>query len=261
MDEKKSLSADDHNSPALRLEVSKRNLSFFLDTIIKARIALELETGSHDYDQEVNIYLAGLLHSLLSTGSQLVEKPYISACDSDVASYVDRHPSNSERFLVYKDNADFGFLALSVFFKIFHRGSYHDRVLHNTDDSVKIAFYYKMAANALDHVKHSRDVLGYTFYTLANNIHEYLTIVQKVAMDYFNFRESLSEGSIFHLHRELDSLERAAIYKGELENFLRLLTDYRKKPTGELKNEILAKIDTLKELKEDFSFDTATLEK
>ena len=54
---------------------------FFLEHILKARLDLHMESGSNDLDQELNVYIAGLLDSLIRSGSirlyQTVPRPLI----------------------------------------------------------------------------------------------------------------------------------------------------------------------------------------
>ena len=69
---------------------------FFLEHLLKARAGLHMESGLHEYDQEINIYLMGLLNSLFGSDTFLKQKPYISPFDTDIRDYLETHP-------VYRD--------------------------------------------------------------------------------------------------------------------------------------------------------------
>ena len=51
---------------------------FFLEHILRARVALQMESGSNECDQELNIYLAGLLNNLVQAQGFIGQKPYLS---------------------------------------------------------------------------------------------------------------------------------------------------------------------------------------
>ncbi|MBD3322356.1 MAG: hypothetical protein GF350_14745, partial [Chitinivibrionales bacterium] len=154
---------------------------FFLDNVLKARIDLNLETGCNgENDEATNVYLAGLLESLTQSGGVLAVKPYISPYDADVRAYLEKFPGTRNEFVVYKDNADFGLMSVSVFTGYEHEGSYYNKVLADRDESGRIAIYYELAAGALAHLQNSRVMLVDTFYYMAEHIDQVVQITRKV---------------------------------------------------------------------------------
>lgn len=228
---------------------------FFLENILKARIELNVETGHNEYDQEINVYIAGLLNSLIASESFLKQKPYISAFDLEIRQWLSNHPGLRNEYVVYRDNADFGLVLSSLFSGYEHPGSYGNIVLRKNDDQGRIALYYEMAASALGHLQGNSNSLVNVFQNLADNISDILTILHHTAVSYFNFLERISEGSFYHLEREIDELDKKTNYNKKLDKFLKLYGEYKENPDENLKSKVIELAEELKKLNAQFRFE------
>lgn len=228
---------------------------FFLENILKARINLHLDTGQHDYDEEVNMYLAELLSSLVSASSFTENKPYISAFDYEIKTYLQEHPDTRTEYTVYKENADFGLSSVSVFLDYFHAGSYHNRVIGHTDSSERIALYYKLAASALAHLRGTRTTSVHVYLSIADHIADAMRLVRTVSGESLEFVDRLSRGSMFHLEKELQEAARVKIYKSKLDDFLKAWQDHRDDRSEEKKAMLITLARELSDLNPDFRFE------
>jgi hypothetical protein len=234
---------------------SEQTPYYYLNNLLRARIDLHMETGDHPLDERANVYLAGLLFALISSGNFLAQKPHISPCDADIRHWLDTHPGASHQFVVYKDNADFALISLGVFFGIWHRGSYHRTMCADTDSSGRIALYYEMAASALNHIQGGGAEVGRVFSQIATYIGDVIALLQKVSQDYLGFSEHLSEGSFYHLEREVEQIGHQRRYGQLLDEFLRLYGAFQEHPDPRDRLRLLELVAQLKELNADFSFD------
>jgi hypothetical protein len=229
---------------------------FFLEFILKSRSDLHLESGGNEFDEELNVYIAGLFNLLFQSDSFLRQKPYISPFDVDVQKWLETHPGLRNTFTVYRDNADFGLLLLGLFNGQKHQGSYHKIVIADQEDKEgRIALYYELAASALSHLQGKKCSLIDVFVALSEHLSETVRILQHMSKQYFDFLEKISEGSFFHLERELNALDICKQYEGKLDEFLKCYTAYKEQPSDEAKKKLLALADDLKKLKPDFNFD------
>jgi hypothetical protein len=228
---------------------------FFLENILKARISLHLETGRQNYDEEVNMYLAELLASLVSSSSFTENKPYISSFDYEVSSYLQQHPDARTEYVVYKENADFGLSSVSLFLDHFHAGSYYHRVIGHAESGERIALYYKLAASALAHLRGSRTTSAHVYLSIADHINDAMQLVRKVSSESFEFVERLSRGSMFHLEKELEEAVRVKIYKSKLDDFLKAYRDHKENTTEEKKATLMTLARELKNLNPEFRFE------
>jgi hypothetical protein len=232
---------------------------FFLEKVLNARIALDLNTGTHEYDEEVNVYIGYLLMSLVTSDAFLKVKPYVSPYDADVRHYLDEHPGSRAQYCVYRENADFGLVSESLFLGYDHPGSYHRRVLSDRDDESRIALYYELAASALIHLTCANAALVHVLVSISDNIGEVIALLRKVAADYFEFIERISSGSLFHLEKDISRMADDTSYQRKLDEFLRQYADYMNAPTPERHSDLLAMVAELKKLNTGFCFDEGKL--
>jgi hypothetical protein len=239
----------------LSSKTDENTLYFFLQNILRARINLHLDTGHHDYDEEVNMYLAEMLASLVSSSSFTENKPYISAFDYEIKSYLQEHSDTRTEYTVYKENADFGLTSVSVFLEYFQSGSYHNRVIGHTDSSERIALYYKLAASALAHLRGSSTTSVHVYLSIAENIGEAMQLVRRVSGETFDFVERLSQGSEFHLEKELQEAAKVKIYKSKLDDFLKAYQEHKDGTTEEKKATLITLAQELKDMNPKFRFE------
>jgi|GEM_PF-1831576 len=239
----------------------KSTAFYFLENVLHARIALNLGTGLHNYDEEVNIYIAYLLMSLMTSDAFIKTKPYISAYDDDVRRYLEIHPDMRSQYTVYRENADFGLISDSVFLGVEHAGSYHGRVLAGCDDGPRIALYYELAASALAHLTCANATLVHVLASIADNYDDVARLLRTVAADYFDFMEKLSDGEIFHLEREASAPAIKTAYEQRLDEFLKAYYDYTNTPSEQGRQQVLAIVAELKKLNAGFRFDESKLGK
>lgn len=228
---------------------------FFLENILRARINLHLDSGRYDYDEEVNMYLAELLASIVSSSSFTENKPYISAFDYEISSYLQAHADTRTEYTVYKENADFGLSSVSVFLDYFHSGSFYRRVIGHEDCSDRIAMYYKLAANALAHLRGSNTTSVHVYLSIAEHVRETMKLIRKVSGDSFEFVEHLSQGSAFHLERELHEAAKLELFKSKMDDFLKAYQDNKNNATEEKKESLITLAKELKQLNPGFRFE------
>jgi hypothetical protein len=228
---------------------------FFLHHILKARADLHLESGKNEHDQEVNVYISGLMNSLVDSEAFLHTREYISIFDVDVRRYLDDHPGARNEYVVYRDNADFGLLLQGVFLGFVHQGSYQRIVMPDADPGDRIALYYDLAASALAHLQGAHGPLIPVFTSIAEHLGEVVQILRRAAGYYFEIMEKISEGSMYHLERGLSDMGSTKIYQIRLDEFLKIYAEYKATPTEERKRRLLSLADELSIMNERFKFD------
>jgi len=227
---------------------------FFLEHILRARVELSMETGTNECDQELNIYLAGLLNNLIQANGFIRQKPYLSPFDIDIRMWLKEHPGLRNTYTVYRDNADFGLLLFGVFVGHIHHGSYYQKVFSEQDDLGRIALYYELAASALAHLQGTGVSLIGVFKALSEHLDEIIRILKYAAGTYFDLVERMSNGCMFHLERELDEMDEKKKYHGKLDEFLKCFSAYKENPTEERRTSLLSMADELKKMNGSFTF-------
>jgi hypothetical protein len=228
---------------------------YFLNHILKARVDLHLESGLHANDQETNVYLAGLLCSLMSSDLFLRQKEYVSPFDVDVRKYLDTHPGARTKYVVYRDNADFGLVSRGIFKGYVHPGAYQKIVMPESDPQGRIAVYYELAASALTHLQGSHASLVPVFCSIADNLEEVLQIMARAAGYYFDLMERISDGSMYHLEQELNLMDNKKAYSVKVDEFLKAYGEYKAEPTEDGRKKLLALANECSLMNERFKFE------
>jgi hypothetical protein len=228
---------------------------FFLNYVLKARADLHLESGLHENDQETNVYLAGLLNSLVTSDAFVRQKEYLSPFDMDICNYLDAHPGTRTRYIVYRDNADFGLVCRGLFQGYLHTGAYQKIVLPNDDPQGRIAVYYELAASALAHLQGSHAMLVPVLCSIADYLSEVVNIMARAAGYYFELMERISNGSMFHLERELNIMDKSKAYSTKVDEFLKAYGEYKSGPTEEGRRKLLALANECSLMNERFKFE------
>jgi hypothetical protein len=205
------------------------------------------------------MYLAGLMKSLAGPCPFTQNKPWVSPFDYEVNSYIEDHPDTRTEYIVYKENADFGLAATSVFLEYQHRGSYWHKTMQHTSSTERIGVYYKLAASALAHLRGTRATSVHVFLALADHIGEASQIIRKISGDCFEFVERLSAGSEFHLEKELADSAKVKIYRDKLDDFLAAYRDHKQDASNENRAKLLSLASELKTLNPDFTFNEPML--
>lgn len=228
---------------------------FFLEHILRARVELQMESGADECDQELNIYLAGLLNNLIQAKEFIGQKPYLSPFDTDIQLWLKEHPGLRNAYTVYRDNADFGLLLHGIFVGHERRGTYCRKVFSDHDELGRIALYYELAASALAHLQGTGVSLVSVLEALSCHLEKVIRILKYAATSYFDLIKRMSEGSMFHLGRELDELDEKKKYNEKMDEFLRCYSAYRKNPTPEEKERLITSANEVKKINSKFSFD------
>jgi hypothetical protein len=230
--------------------------SFFLEYILKARTDLHMDTGCHKYDEELNVYLAGLLNLLSKSDSFLRQKPYLSPFDLDVQQWLETHPGLRNAFVAYRDNADFGLLLLGLFGGYRHEGSYHNIVIGDSDNKhERVALYYELAASALTHLHGHQGSLIDVFEALSEQVHEIIRLLQYISVHYLELKARISDGSFFHLEREMNASAQRKLFNEKMDEFLKCYSAYKEQPSDEAKGLLLTMAEEMRKLNSDFKFD------
>jgi len=150
-------------------------------------------------------------------------------------------------------------MTAGVFMGHHHEGSYHSRVLGAQRDEGRISFYYQLAVSALEHLRGNESALVDTMARMSSHVDEFVQIVRKVAGDYFDFIEHISNGGLFHLEREVDELSRAHAYHIKLDEFLGHYSRHRSNPSIDTRDAVIRSVQELRLLNPKFGFNDASL--
>ena len=188
-----------HSYQIVGSKQKEESLYFMLNSLLQSRI----ETGEETTDDEdVNVYLATLMHSFLDQSFQEEHGHLASTYSTDVARSADTN-NLRHRYRVYRTNGDYALISTSIFDRPpleRRRRSYGAQEEAATGD--RGSTYYGFAANLSERINRKHPGVTVVLQKLSERFDTYVTILRKVRIDHLKLTEKLSNGEIFHLQRE-----------------------------------------------------------
>src|SRR5882762_5508953 len=101
------------------LKETSRNLQptyyFMINCLLYSRMETGLVSNQDFYDEDVNVYLAHLLHSFINPEYVEQSKKFLSKYDTDVFRRLANSSDARLKYLIYKTNADFLLISIGIF--------------------------------------------------------------------------------------------------------------------------------------------------
>src|ERR1041385_7001472 len=88
---------------------------FMINCLLYSRMETGLVSNQDFYDEDVNVYLAHLLHSFVNPEYVEQSRKFLSKYDTDVFRRLAHSTDARLKYLVYKTNADFLLVAIGIF--------------------------------------------------------------------------------------------------------------------------------------------------
>ncbi len=233
----------------------KEPTSFFMvNALLKSRLTLGLESNSPYFDEDVNVYLADLMVSLVDPERIDARAELVRGCDTEVAALAesggDRH-----RAATYQANAD----SIVVRLAIFDEGARTVRPLryyeHGPDYWVgRARMYYMFAADMLRRLARRDAGVAEIVGKLAQDLDKYTRIVRHACREHLGLTPRLREGDLFHLMRHVNAIGHRGDIARKRDDFLDLYSLYLRTDGGApgVKSRLNSLISELTELDPEF---------
>jgi hypothetical protein len=244
-----------HISPGA--PIARENARFFLmNSLLYSRMESGFPSNADAFDEDVNVYLAGLLASVIDANVAPARRPDIALDDLSLAETADASASPREKFELYRESADRLLVGLGIFKNA--RGRRPDSVEHlrPTGDAYigRGKVYYALAQSyAVQTFRRSTavsDCLG----KLSHNFERYLAVLSTMRGEYLNLCETLSEGALYHLERSAAITERCGDLSDRYDRFLDAYSSYMRDRSPETRALLEAACEELRSLDPSFTF-------
>lgn len=191
------------------------SLFYMMDSLLKSRI----ETGEETTDDEdVNVYLAGLLHSFIDRSFFDCNGSYLSRYDADVLSHAESADDLRMKYRVYKGNADFALMSLGVFGGIPQRLT--PRKLSEANDETiaeRGRIYYRVACDTRVRLRRRKSGVAEVLEKLAERFGTYARILTHLRCSHLRLINRMTRGEVYHLQREVHERAKPNLF-GEGQN-------------------------------------------
>jgi hypothetical protein len=221
------------NADYLDLRSGEREKLFFF--MLNAYLCSRLDTRQESAeDEEVNVYMAHLLHSLVD-GRFYVENAQVLA-DSplDVYAKVAEHDSARHKFKVYRTNADHRLISFGLFSGLGgHQSLYRQATTPPETYLEQAQQYYGWAACFSARLPGRYQGLAAALHKLARNFATYRSILSHLGSHYCGLMQRLSAGELFHLERQVHQAALPGLRALALDQMLDAYSRWRRQPSAE----------------------------
>ncbi len=184
---------------------------FLLRCLLGARDEAGLPSNQDGFDEDVNIYVVGLLGRFLSAEYHDAARRYTYPTDLDLAREVRAKADDRFGYLAYRTNADQLLLGIGLFCQVEGHGVSANPVFGRRPDELtgRGATYYSLASSSLRRLQRRCTGPELAMNKLADRFTDYTSILKRLRTSYFQLTTRLSEGELFHLTQPGPTDQRA----------------------------------------------------
>ena len=215
----------------LNIDTGERETVFFF--MLNAYLLSSIDTDHESVeDEEVNVYMAGLLQSLVDGSFYAGHGEWLATHPTDVFNKVKAGDTNHHRLEIYRSTADYRLIAFGLFAGFGERHS-DRRPLDVSGDAnqEEPQQYYGWAALFSARMPERYRGLSVTLEKLAENFETYVDVLIYMGANYMNFIDRFSAGEIFHLDREGHEAAVPRIREQVLDHMLAAYNQWKAEPT------------------------------
>ena len=173
---------------------------FLMRSLLGAREEAGIPSNEWGFDEDVNVYLVGLLGRFFSSAYHEEAARYQFATDLDLAEALAQTTDDRHRYRVYRTNADHLLLAIGLLRNVV-RSRPHLAAFERAPEEFigRGETYYGLASSSLRRLQRRSTGTEVALSKLAARFTEYASILTRLRTSYFHLSARLSEGQLFHL--------------------------------------------------------------
>jgi len=227
--------------------------SFMINCLLYSRMETGLVSNQDYYDEDVNVYLAHLLHSFINPEYVDQSKKFLSKYDTDVFRRLSNSTDARLKYLIYKTNADF----LLVSIGIFDNPSAAAGKAQPSEEAYigrgKTYYHFAYSYGQQMHRKNAgvSDVLE----KLSVGFEKYLRILSHMRGEYLDLVQRLSNGEVYHLERSINETSKQEMLRLKQDELLELYSAWKNEPSRETEASLERVVSEIREINPSFKFE------
>jgi hypothetical protein len=249
---------DAMNATIIKPCSSETTLSYFINAVITARLETGLRSDSFGTDEDVNIYLAGMLKRFAGGQKTTVLK------ESELIALQESKKDIRERYWLYKENAEAILFGITIMGGV-EKEMVGDRAWMALGEDVYLArckSYFAAAASYARQTSKKEFAFAKVMEKIVDNFTVYLNLLYHLRDHYFHFEDKFTDGEWFHfVHKNI--IEKpgvnSKVYVELMDNFLEKLSIWKKSCCDADKDILRIMAAELKRLNPGFKYDIESL--
>ena len=228
---------------------------FLMNSLLYSRMECGFPSNDEYFDEDVNVYLAGLLVSLIAPGREGRREGRLAADDASLAAMA-AAAAPRERFDLYRANADHLLVSLGIFANARGRRPDSARHMHLADGAYvgRGKAYYALAQSYAAGLARRTTAVSDCLGKLSRGFERYLAVLSTLRGEYLNLHERISEGVLYHLERSAEVTERRGEIAFHYDRFLDAYSQYLRTGAPEARERVAAIVAEIRAIDPSFSF-------
>ena len=229
--------------------------SFMINCLLYSRMETGLVSNQEFYDEDVNVYLAHLLHSFINPEYVDQSKKFLSRYDTDVFRRLSSSTDARLKYLIYKTNADFLLISIGIFDNpSVPQGA--RRVQPSEEAYVgRGKTYYHFAYTYSQQMHRKNAGVSDVLEKLSVGFDKYIKILSHMRGEYLDLMKRLSNGEIYHLERSIDEHSQQELLRLKQDELLELYSAWRDEPSEEAEENMERVVSEIRQINPAFKFE------
>jgi hypothetical protein len=241
------------------LKESSRDLQptyyFMINCLLYSRMETGLVSNQEYYDEDVNVYLAHLLHSFINPEYVEQSKKFLSKYDTDVFRRLSSSSDARLKYLIYKTNADFLLVSIGIFDNPMIPST--SRRSQPSEEAYvgRGKTYYHFAYSYSQQMHRKNQGVSEVLEKLSVGFEKYIRILSHMRGEYLDLVERLSSGEVYHLERSVDEHSQQELLRVKQDELLELYSLWKSDPTKEAEENLERVVSEIRQINPEFKFE------
>jgi hypothetical protein len=228
---------------------------FMINCLLYSRMETGLVSNQDFYDEDVNVYLAHLLHSFINPEYVEQSKKFLSRYDTDVFRRLSASTDARLKYLIYKTNADFMLISIGIFDNPVMPGA--SRKLQPNEEAYigRGKTYYHFAYSYSQQVHRKNAGVSEVLEKLSVGFEKYIRILSHMRGEYLDLVQRFSDGEVYHLERSIDEHSQQELLRVKQDELLELYSAWRSQPSAETEESLARVVSEIRQINPEFKFE------
>ena len=229
---------------------------FMINCLLYSRMETGLVSNQDCYDEDVNVYLAHLLHSFINPEYVEQSRRFLSKYDTDVFRRLSGSTDARLKYQIYKTNADFLLVSIGIFDSPQLAGGTRARVQPSEEAYIgRGKTYYHFAYTYAQQMHRRNAGVSDVLEKLSTGFEKYLRILSHMRGEYLDLMKRFSQGEVYHLERSIDEHSQKERLRLKQDELLELYSAWKSAPTPAAVEDMARVVGEIKQLNPSFRFE------
>ncbi len=229
---------------------------FMINCLLYSRMETGLVSNQDCYDEDVNVYLAHLLHSFINPEYVEQSRRFLSKYDTDVFRRLSSSTDARLKYQIYKTNADFLLVSIGIFDSPQLAGSTRPRVQPSEEAYIgRGKTYYHFAYTYAQQMHRRNAGVSDVLEKLSTGFEKYLRILSHMRGEYLDLMKRFSQGEVYHLERSVDEHSQRERLRVKQDELLELYSAWKSAPSAQAEEDLERVVGEIRQLNPTFKFE------